>query len=423
MVDTARATVQAMQRAPIVLLSKFTDASLVTRGQVYSFTLLTLPALLCAVAWLILPRDRKTWILFPIVNLLAADSATSFLSVAEGAVATGYFWILFFLLLFRTREPVSQLLFLILGWLAFHVEEGTVLLMPTLLLACAFRLRLAQTWIERTFLAVTASMVLGIIAFQLRWVIYPRLPGETMRVFHRLIGFEFVYSDGRFNLPLLTGTAALFALFWIMVVQMTQPKLVARSRSRAIALGFATVAVLAAITSVFVEQSFSPTAQFWARYQPVFVSLGLALAGLWFLCYRVPQRLWAQPVALAVVAALCVPQAAADVVATMHWRDYVTELEARLNNSSGLIPSQSVLVTGNPQRDANWKVLFNEWVIPLMSFIYAHNGVVNSMIDPPSEMTFRPVDPRKPETMPQLRGIDFTPYLSALAAQRGRGLQ
>jgi hypothetical protein len=58
-----------------------------------------------------------------------------------------------------------------------------------------------------------------------------------------------------------------------------------------------------------------------------------------------------------------------------------------------------------------------------MSFIYAHSGVVHSMIDPPSEMTFRPVDPRKPETMPQLRGVDFTPYLSALAAQRRRGLQ
>jgi hypothetical protein len=206
-------------------------------------------------------------------------------------------------------------------------------------------------------------------------------------------------------------------------VQMTGLEHVARSRSRAIALGFATVALSAAIMSVFIERSFSPTAQLWARYQPVFVSVVLALAGLWFLRQRVPQRLWAQPAALAILAALCAPQAVADVVATMHWRDYVDELEARLNSSSGLIPSQSVLVTGNPQRDANWKLLFNDWVIPLMSFIYAHSGVVHSMIDPPSEMTFRPVDPRKPETMPQLRGVDFTPYLSALAAQRRRGLQ
>jgi hypothetical protein len=55
-----------------------------------------------------------------------------------------------------------------------------------------------------------------------------------------------------------------------------------------------------------------------------------------------------------------------------------------------------------------------EWVIPLICIAFAKNGLVTTMIDPRPEMTFRPVDPNKPDRLPVLRGIDFSPYRAAL---------
>jgi hypothetical protein len=58
LVDPARTAVQVIRQAPIVFLSKFTDVSLVVRAQVFSFSMLVMPALMCALCWFILPRDR-----------------------------------------------------------------------------------------------------------------------------------------------------------------------------------------------------------------------------------------------------------------------------------------------------------------------------------------------------------------------------
>ena len=55
-----------------------------------------------------------------------------------------------------------------------------------------------------------------------------------------------------------------------------------------------------------------------------------------------------------------------------------------------------------------------EWVIPLISIAFAKDGVVRMMIDPRPNITFRPVDPNKPDQLPVLRGIDFAPYRAAL---------
>jgi hypothetical protein len=423
--DPARTTVQVMRQAPIALLSRFTDASLVTRAQVFTFTMLALPALLCALCWFILPRDRKAWILFPIVNLLAAVSATSFEAVGEPAIATGCFWILFFLLLFRTRAIVSQATFLLLCWPAFHLHEGLFLLTPTLLAACALRARSAGSWQERVFLAASAGLIVWIFAYEFGWIIVPRVPVDRAAVLEGLRRLQFIYSGygaGRLNLPLLTGAVALVTLIWITVSHMKQAEPLAAARSRTIAAGFVLFAVLATVVAVAFDWSFSPIGQIAARYQPVFVSLALALGALLVVRFEVPQSRWAQPAALVIVASLCVAQTVADAVATMRWRDYFTELEVRLNASSGLIPLQDLLTTGHPRRDANWKLLLAGWTSPAMSIICAQDGVVKSMIEPPPETGFRPLDPRKPDAFPPLRGVDFAPYRAALAAQLARGL-
>jgi len=420
LVDPARTTVQVLRQAPVALLSGFTDVSLITRAQVFSLTMLALPALLCALCWFVLPRARKVWVLFPLVNLLVAFDATSFEAVGEPAIAVGCFWVLFFLLLFRTRTMISQLVFLLLCWPAFHLHEGLFLLTPVLLVACGLRARFAAGWRERLFLLASAALIVWIFIYELGWVIVPRVPSDRVAILHDLGVLRFVFFGGRINLPLLTGALGLLALLLIGVVCFRQ-RAGAGLRAWTIAWSFVPLGLLASAAAILLEQTFAPGSQATARYLPVFVSLGLAVAGLLLVRFAVDDRQWAHPAMLAVAASLCVAQSAADIVATTHWRDYTAELAARLNSSKGLIDSRSLLITGNAERDANWHLLLVNWVIPLMSIVYARDGVVRSMIDTPAKLPFRALDARKPELFPPLRGIDFGPYRAALAAQRAGG--
>lgn len=424
LVDPARTSVQIMRQAPIAFLSKFTNASLQTRAQVFSFTMMALPALLCSLCWIILPRDRKAWVLLPLVNLLAAVSATSLLAVGEPSIASGYFWILLFLLVFRTRGFGTQALFLILCWAGFHLHEGAFLLTPTLLAACALRARSARGWQEWLFLSMSAALIVWIFVYELSWVIVPRIPVDRVVMWRAIRGLEFLYADGRVNLPWVTGIVALIALMWIFVVHLIQPEPVATARSRVVAFSFMILAILAGVTAVSFEGSFAPQAQAFARYQPIFVSAFLALTGLLLVAFDIPDTRWARPATLTVIVSLCAAQMIAEIEATTYWRYFAGAIQARLGASTGLISAQSILADGDAKRNSNAQLLLHDaWTIPILSVVFAHDGEVRAILAPPAGLPFLPLDPRRPEEFPQLRGVSFAPYREALSAQRADGLE
>jgi hypothetical protein len=74
--------------------------------------------------------------------------------------------------------------------------------------------------------------------------------------------------------------------------------------------------------------------------------------------------------------------------------------------------------TGDARRDRNWRLLDHSWLLPIMSIVWAKDGVVRSMIDWPVGSSWRPVDPEKPDRLPKLRGIDYRPYIEALRKAR-----
>ena len=102
------------------------------------------PVILCALCWPILPDNRKAWIVFPILSLVAGSAASTFAAIGEGAISASYLWPLFFLFLFRTRHPGSRIIFLILCVPAFFLHEVAFLFMLVFLFACAWRYIRAQ---------------------------------------------------------------------------------------------------------------------------------------------------------------------------------------------------------------------------------------------------------------------------------------
>jgi hypothetical protein len=104
-----RTVVQVLRQLPVVILSRYTSADLTQCGLVFGFTILLLPVLLCTVCWSLLPSDRKESILLPLLTLLIGVAATSMNAIGEATIATFCYWILFFLLIYRTRTPLSRI--------------------------------------------------------------------------------------------------------------------------------------------------------------------------------------------------------------------------------------------------------------------------------------------------------------------------
>jgi hypothetical protein len=404
-----RLAVEAMRQAPVVAMLKMGELSLVRLAEVSSLTMLSLPGLLVAICWLIARKDRKVWTLFPAIHLLVGFSTMSFEAVAEGAIAASYFWVLLFLLLFRTRKPVSQLIFLILCVPAFQIDEGAFLLMPVLVAAIVLRLKGAMTWSERLFLSCGALMAISIMAYEMSWVIHPRIPGEPGGALHAILTFGFLYFEGRINLPVVTALAAIAALSVTFFFHDALSRF-AGKHSNVIAAAFAAFAVIMIGVAWGVDKSFTPGGQSLARYNPIFASIVLGALTVFGVNKNPCSYSWARGPTLAIVTLLSLTQMATDLAATTRWRLYIRDFESRVAQSRGLVKWESTAITGDRARDVNWQLMTIGWVHPIISIILSRNGDVRSILDYPPDTTFRPIEVSDPRKLPTIRGISFENY-------------
>jgi hypothetical protein len=411
-----RAVVDLLRETPIILLSRYSSASLFECGQAFTFVMLIWPTLLAACCWFIAPLNRKTWILFPLASLLIGFAATSTHAIGEAAIATSYYWILLFVLLFKTRSAIGQALFLCLCIPAFELHEGAFPLTGILLFAIVMRAPAAAGQLRFARLAI--AFLAAIFLYQIYYVIHPNFPGDREHILTGLAHFEFLYADEHFNLPIVTGAVALLALTAVFVVHISLPAEKATRLANAIAVAWGLVALTAIVIAATTEQSFAPYSQIQARYHPVIVSTALGAILILLLRFGPPHRAWMNPATVSILICLCAAQVTADVRATQRWNEYIADLQSRLVNGHGLIPWETTLHTDNERADTNWRIFKIEWVIPYMCVDFAPNGVVNTMIDLPKGLTFRPLDPEKLDRLPKLRGIDFGPYKRFLIEQK-----
>jgi hypothetical protein len=154
-------------------LRRETNLELFELGQAFSLSMLLLPTLLCGLCWLILPPERKFWIIFPLLGLLAGVSASSFAAIGEGALAASFLWPLFFLFLFRVEHPVFQIVFLLLCLPVFFLHEASFIFMLVFLVACTAKFFAADTRAKRIFVILCAILFSSIIIYEIRWIIHP----------------------------------------------------------------------------------------------------------------------------------------------------------------------------------------------------------------------------------------------------------
>jgi hypothetical protein len=292
------------------------------------------------------------------------------------------------------------------------MHEGTFPLTIVLLLALATRVHGAVGSLrERLFAGLASASLAMILTKQIYYVIHPLYPDDRAHILGGLLDFEFLYFDHHFNIPLVTGAVALLAILALFFAEAMLPADKVRRYTKLLLWGWTCFALGTIATVIMVEQSFSPFSQLQARYHPPFVSALLGFMMIALLRFKQSDRAWMNPAAIIfVLLSLCVTQGFADVAATWRWNAYVTDLRSRLTNGSGLIPWEETLHSGDERADINWRIFKIAWVIPSLCVIFAPRGIVKAMIDLPKGSTFRPLDPERPNDLPEIRGVDFAPY-------------
>jgi len=411
--DPARTTVQIMRQFPVVVLQHWSDLNLAQLGQAFSLSMLLLPVVLCAACWPILPTGQKSWIFFPILHLLAGVSASRFAAIAEGAIAASYFWPLLFFLLFRTRGTHGQLLFFGLLLPAFFLHETVIVLTPIWALSCVLRIRGEQEHPSRIFLSVSAAMIVLIAAHELYWIVFPRFAEDRAVYFSSLVSAKFLISDDRVNLPLINGAVALAALIALACINLNAAAGMKRW-SMTLAIAFLFYAMAATWLAWYSDLGFAPNAQLQARNHAVFISTILAALAAMVTTRGLSPNRWVGAPTILILAALSVAQLVWDIAATDRWRSYVDDVRERMAGSVGFIYYEQSFYSGDPAKDINWRLMTAGYAMPTLSIALNTGDPVASLVSAPKNTAWQAFDPSKPDLLPRIRGINYTPFVLAI---------
>jgi len=285
--------------------------------------------------------------------------------------------------------------------------------MPLLLFVCALRIKASTQTSERIFLAASAALILSVMAYELRWMIVPRIPGEREYALRELSNFWFLYWNGTLNAPATiaaAGLAAFAALFILRCADRPKPT----TGSFAIVAGFAFFALVMSALPWLNDSFVAPQAQAYSRYNPIFASCLLGTVAMLVAAGITPRARWMHFPNIMIVMCLGVSQLVADVAMTARWRAYIADFRGRLASTTGLIAWDATTTTGNADRDATWQKMSVGWVLPILSIELAPNGRVRAIFDYKPSGVFRPIDPTKAAGLPKLAGVDYEQYLRSL---------
>ncbi len=399
--EPARLTVQALQQCFAVAGARLGIHDLWTLGVLFSLGTSGWPAILTALCWFVLPRGDKSWIAGPLLNLVFAIPATSFIGIGEGIIASCLLWLSFLLIEFRGDNPAGALACIAaIAACAFSHESAVLCL---LIIACAALLRLSDTrGFSRAAMLFAGAVALAGAANMLRWILFPRSAVERTDFLASVAGFLGWPSDP--NIPAVASVVAAVAVFSALAAK-------GKRAWTAAWIAIALVLVLFVVLVAGSDQVMAPSRFFAARAVPV--ALTTLLAGCFLLLRRAgetPARFAAPPV-LAIVLGLAIFQAAAQAVITEGWVSYVRALHELVSTQSGVVSHAVAIRHLDPQGFRLRRELLESWSVEPLAILLAPRGRVQAFVEAGPKERWVPYDPHNPGKLPHPPGLDWNNFV------------
>lgn len=407
--EPARHCVQFLQQIFAFTGTAFGSHDLWTLGVLFSLATAGWPIVITALCWFALPRGRKSWIAGPLVNLVFAIPATSFIGIGEGIIASCLLWLAFLLVTFRMEKFFGALAAVVTVAACTDAHESAVLCLAAIAVAAALQTRRTAGFCRVAAIASALLAAAGAI-YMLRWIVIPRSTIERGDFLFGVLG-GFVGTRGAPNIPALASLLAAAAI----VLALLCPRL-ERWIAAAAALG---LACLFAFVWLDPDTAISPSRYFAARGLPIVVTTIPMLAFLYLQRLgQTPARFATGPV-LFIVLALAAAQAADQLAITSAWNGYVRALRTLVSTEAGAIPHARAMADLDPAGTRFRRELLEHWSVEPLSVLLAPSGHVLAVVMPAPTARWIPYDLHHLETLPRGNGLDWSEFWKTGAAWTG----
>ena len=414
--EPSRRTVQFLQQLPSVVGMAYGIHDADTLAVIYSLTMQLLPLAFVATSYLVLPKDRKEWIFFPLLHYLAGSTGAEFPSIVEGPLATSYFWLVLYLILFRTEKCSSLALTTLIALPALYAHEVMIFLAPILALSAIWRAFEVESRLQRTGLLLLALWFAFVVAVQIGFVINPAWgPANRNSFLHDFLELNWlVTTDGDINVPVVLGMFSIISMLLVWLIP-----LVSRYSARVkdcsywlVTATFGLVCLMAVVGTLYFDRLFCPSMQFAARNHPAFVSVPLAVLALASLRWPRLQAVWDTVPNRMILLFLAMGTLGWNIVATAYWADFVTTYRDQLARHQGLVRYEDVVMSLPQDQRKRFDKMTWSWTNPSLSILLSPGGKVSTLISIPSKYAagWQPFDPANPDSLPKSDWFDTSNY-------------
>jgi hypothetical protein len=410
LLEPARELVQLLQQSFLILGIRAGVTDLPTLARLFTLGTLGWPIILSGSCWLILPREEKGWIIGPLINLVALIPMTSLAAIGEGMIASCLLWMIFFLVLFRTRSLLGAILAIILTALGAVTHESAVVFFVGIAAIALMRMRGSSAFERSTQFAISAAAIWS-ACYLISVILHPR---DLVNVGDFLIGvFALAFVELQaVNLTAVVTIVSFVSIFSIIRAQnkgeIAQPILLSSVSF------FLLVAALLAFTP---EWTVTPVAQFSGRGLPVLGTtvLSFALWAAWRNGVK-PEFLFSKP-ALLVLFGLLLTQSVAQSMMTRQWANTLGSVTRIIERREGRVPWRRALEIAAPRNPLLWKEMTWYSEIQALSLLLAPQGRVHALIDASPSERWKPFQLDAPERLPKSRFWDAAPYATAVESR------
>ena len=127
-----------------------------------------------------------------------------------------------------------------------------------------------------------------------------------------------------------------------------------------------------------------------------------------------PIRPTVRPLLALIVGLAAAAQITWHVTATMRWSAFVAEARRQIASSHGYVPYETAFAPGTPIGPAARSILASHWTFLDFSIAIAPERRVATIIENPLPKGSQAFDPKRPDTLPKIPGMDYSGYVKAL---------
>jgi len=409
--EVSRWMANLLTQWPVLAALRLGVTDLAALGYLHSFGLYYLAAVTLGWSWILLPAERKSLMVLPLLGVILGWMGSCYDELSQGQVLALWFWPAFFALAFgnlKTIRGAANIILLVIPTILMH--EAMCFLGPIL----AF-LALSRAFGERDRAARCIWIFLGLwliagSALALYFTLVPLNAGDRQGFITGIVRFHFIYWAPRsVNPPVVVAVATIFTVLFCC-----RHEHWARRLLPAWLPGFVLLLLAAALAPILDARDFAPDLQSDARSWVVGVPLMLVLALIAYNSGWLAISSTVRPMLSVVVALAAASQITWQVGATFRWREFLDEFRQELAMHQGFVPYETAFGSGTTAQAPAYRILSTRWTFTGLSIALAPGGQVATIVGNPDPVGWQAFDPTNPAELPHIAGVDYSRYVKAL---------